>query len=332
MFFTRSVLSRGSMASACAQNASDFCTIEEAMYNTYSLFIGTKEFEAFENDMNQVLIVGFMSLSTILLLNVVIAIVNDSFGDVADRAEKLFWLNRIYFICEIEVVRNFLSEDNTIARFFHKNEGKNEYEKEDEQNYKSSRYLECINDGNVPQNVNKMRLFFDILISSLTSYEDPDERIKIENLFKQVNHGGLSWIVEVPLPLRRVSSILIFPVWIVLGFFSVGWLWPPQVREYLLCSNGSKSCMDMDMGNQADTHDLKVSTTSIIHDQQDDCLPILKEQVQNMKCEVRHMKNDINTLMTLITKYETVVEGMRNDVKMMKDVMVRMNMKLNLTH
>ena len=35
--------------------------------------------------------------------------------------------------------------------------------------------------------------------------------------------------------LLRIVAIFIIPVWLILGLATAGWLWPPQVRERLLC-------------------------------------------------------------------------------------------------
>jgi hypothetical protein len=40
--------------------------------------------------------------------------------------------------------------------------------------------------------------------------------------------------------LRVVAFMFIIPAWIALGIFSAGWLWPPQLREYIFTSTVSK--------------------------------------------------------------------------------------------
>jgi hypothetical protein len=35
---------------------------------------------------------------------------------------------------------------------------------------------------------------------------------------------------------RLLASIFIIPAWILLGFVTLGWLWPPQIREYFFTS------------------------------------------------------------------------------------------------
>ena len=321
MFFTRSVISSKETDTNCEQN-SDFCTLSDTMFNTFSLFIGLEEFEQIQHDNNRISLVIFLSISSILLLNVVIAIVNNSFNDIEDEAEKLFWLNRIYFVCEIESVRNFLLEESVISKIFRK---KKKIDKNYEEVYESARYLESVFDGDIPEEVRTLRVLFDILVSSLTYYEDPDERIKTEILFKHVNHGAFTWILDIPIYLRCLCAIILFPIWIVIGFLSIGWLWPPQVREFLLCSvNISNS--ENDVRNQTKANSFKSSRRSFIIKPEVDSDHVFKDHIRTVMQDIREMKNEISSLKA---NYE-ISKDTIDDLKTMADIMKRENMKRNL--
>ena len=43
---------------------------------------------------------------------------------------------------------------------------------------------------------------------------------------------------------RVLALILIFPAWLLLGVFTAGWLWPPQVRKWLFVQQFTKRGVD----------------------------------------------------------------------------------------
>jgi len=49
-------------------------------------------------------------------------------------------------------------------------------------------------------------------------------------------HGLMSIEFIIYIILRGAAAIIIIPLWVIIGFFTFGLLWPPQVREKLLTS------------------------------------------------------------------------------------------------
>ena len=313
VFFSTTVVKNDTIDSSCVEK-SDFCTYGDATANTLSLFVGFKEVESIKDELNTGILAMFMTISSILLLNVVIAIINDSFGDIAEEAEKLFWNNRFYFVSEIESVRNFLLEDSFFANLLQKKK-KKKRKKDYEQIHRSMKYHQFVSETNAPENVNSSRLFFDILKSSLKYYDDEDERITTENFFKRVNNGRFSWIVEAPLLLRRVCAIIVFPMWILVGFCTFGWLWPPQVREFFLCPV-IKSNMD-EIGNKTKAYSVKSSRNITSIDAKEDDDLIFKEQVRTMMEDIRLLKDEISYLRT----NNQISKDTIDDLKTIADVM-----------
>ena len=57
---------------------------------------------------------------------------------------------------------------------------------------------------------------------------------QIMMLFDSDLYDDVDWIETWVYNIFRVFCIfVVIPLWLVIGFISAGWLWPPQVREYL---------------------------------------------------------------------------------------------------
>lgn len=74
----------------------EFGSIEDSTFSVYAAFIGGQgEMESTTLD------VLFGALITVVLLNVVIAIVGEAWKDVTANAEAVFWRYRLHFIIEV---------------------------------------------------------------------------------------------------------------------------------------------------------------------------------------------------------------------------------------
>jgi hypothetical protein len=138
----------------------------------------------------------FMFLVVILLANVLIAIVTDSYKVIQyERAAIVFWSNRLGFVAEMDAIANFIntccgldtSEDKDLAA-----QG-NAFRKE------LWKRLMDLFDDDVEENYMSADFFANTL-------------------------------------LRVFTAVVIIPCWIAIGLFTAGFLWPPQVREAILTS------------------------------------------------------------------------------------------------
>jgi hypothetical protein len=137
----------------------------------------------------------FMFLVVILLANVLIAIVTDSYKVIQDqRAAIVFWTNRLDFVAEMDAVANGPWK---------------------------SRMKQFVGLGGTDSS----------RINSRSRAVFGKELWKqIMDLFEDdVDEGVLSFDFIAYVFLRVFAAFFIIPVWFLLGIFTAGWLWPPQV-------------------------------------------------------------------------------------------------------
>jgi hypothetical protein len=141
-----------------------------------------------------------MFLVVILLANVLIAIVTDSYKVIQDqRAAIVFWTNRLDFVAEMDAVANGPWK---------------------------SRLKEFVGLGGSDSSriTSRSRTVFgkDLWKQIMDLFED------------DVDEGILSFDFFAYVFLRVIAVLFIIPLWISLGIFTAGWFWPPQVR-YTVC-------------------------------------------------------------------------------------------------
>ena len=327
--FTASVAPFEGNSNCYQSNVSDsFCSFGDSFYHSYTLFIGAEEFEEYEKEaFHKARVLVFQSISTIIVLNVIIAIVNDSFGSVSDEAERLFWLNRLYFVSEIEGVRNFFLEDSFMSDYIDEKKkiqgGKHVFRSE--RKYDELMYIEYAEEGRIINNVDPTRLLFDILMSAVYNYDNTKDRLKKENLFKVMNNGNFRWIVDTKLIIRRIFAVIILPSWVIIGLLSAGWFWPPQLRELFLCSDlGTSSVASKEQ--KKNNHYEKVHR-GISNNNKENRINCLEDDMLKIVNEVQQLKNAVNDMRA---DYDESKKQLIDEMKLVKSVLDRVNMKLNM--
>ena len=75
---------------ASAEGSNEFCSLNYSLFKTYGLFVGGIDIEDYaDNPLMLGISIVFGYLITIILLNVVIAIVSDSWGKVMDESKEI---------------------------------------------------------------------------------------------------------------------------------------------------------------------------------------------------------------------------------------------------
>lgn len=179
-----------------------YCEFWDSFLNVYTMLLGEVDENDFEDSgVATALFVIFMFLVVILLANVLIAIVTDSYKVIQyQRAAIVFWTNRLDFIAEMDAIANGPWK---------------------------SRLKKAVGLGGTD--------------SSRTSRS---QAVFGKELWKQimdlfvddVEAGILSFDFVAYASLRLLAAVFIIPLWLILGFFTAGWLWPPQVREAIFTS------------------------------------------------------------------------------------------------
>jgi hypothetical protein len=93
-------------------------------------------------------------------------------------------------------------------------------------------------------------------------------------------------------------------MWLILGLASAGWLWPPQVREYLL-----KQKKVVIRANMSEAVTTKMTD--------------LQNEILKLRVEMRgEMKNDRREFLQVKTEVEAIQAEVMADLLQMKEIMV----------
>mmetsp|Transcript_49562 Transcript_49562/g.74788 ORF Transcript_49562/g.74788 Transcript_49562/m.74788 type:complete len:269 (-) Transcript_49562:291-1097(-) len=98
---------------------SRFCTFRDSLGTVYFMLlgqIGPDEIDG--NTVGKVIYAIFMFIVVILLTNVLIAIVTDSYNHIkSSKAQQVFWYNKFAFISEVDAVAEILPKNKYYERF-----------------------------------------------------------------------------------------------------------------------------------------------------------------------------------------------------------------------
>mmetsp|Transcript_5061 Transcript_5061/g.7592 ORF Transcript_5061/g.7592 Transcript_5061/m.7592 type:complete len:352 (+) Transcript_5061:38-1093(+) len=256
-----------------------FCETWHAGLRVFTMLIGAVDETQFQDFTEaRLLFVIYMILVVIILLNVLIAIVTESYAYIKDqRAEVVFWCNRLDFVSAVETMTV-----GTVAtmRGFCRNMESVEHPPDVPRGRRVSLVRQAsVVATQVAQKADKIflegennikREMWDTLIRLSCGNHDNDdgyfELSVLETLFVVIS--------------RFLTIFIIIPLWIALGLLTSGWLWPPQIREALF--NGKYTAVD--------------------NDAEDD------EEIQESK-RVSELQNEVKAVRAELTKLTEVMEA-----------------------
>jgi Ion transport protein len=245
-----------------------YCNFWTSFISVYTMLLGEVDESDFkQSNVAMVLFIFFMFLCVILLANVLIAIVTDSYKVIQDqRAAIVFWTNRLDFIAEMDAIANgpwkrrFLKEwigfnsTNTTTR------SGSSTGRRTEQVFGKELWNRC------------MELFED-----------------------EIDDGYMSLDFMLYTILRMIVAMLIIPLWLLVGIITLGWFWPPQVREAVFTSTVFKHSSD-----SVKEDELRKTQVKKLHDEvtelKDEILQELaldRTQIVQMKSQVAERKIEI---------------------------------------
>ena len=212
----------------------------------------------------------YVLIVIILLSNVLIAVVTDNYGVIKnERAAIVFWSNRLDFVAEMDAI----SRVHTLFT-----PGNN-----DSSNNSTVQMVEESEEDHLDYIVwkNFMTLFFEKQDMDIAHFE--------------------YWIIAF---YRVVAFFIITPLWIVVGFCSAGWLWPPQVRQKFLV--------------QRDVSNTRSDVSKVISMQ----ISELRKEVHKLRIEVKaEMKHDRRTITEMKAEAEAVQSDVLADMMQIKEIM-----------
>jgi hypothetical protein len=184
-----------------------WCKSWDAWLAIYTMLLGEVDETIFDDNTLAILLFAvFMFLCVILLANVLIAIVTDSYKVIQDqRAAIVFWSNRLDFIAQMVAISQM---DDNLNGPWKKRLGK-----------------ACGNPSSMNSDASFGKDFWKRLMDL---FED------------ELDDSFFSFEFICYSALRIVTALFIIPAWILMGLITAGWFWPPQIREFIFTSTVSK--------------------------------------------------------------------------------------------
>jgi hypothetical protein len=284
------------MCSEVYEGANPFphCNFLDSLLKVYTMLMGEigNEMRYSTVPVAQFLYVAFAFLVVILLSNVLIAIVTDSYGVIKnERAAMVFWSNRLDFVAEMDAIK---SVGKSIKKCFRPGDSgaAGAPGRVQEQPDGDPIDIDALN-GEKPS-MSRFRNGW----RSIMNLFDP-------NLYETYDVNPSSFEFWCYVLVRFAAVVFVIPLWLVLGLVTAGWLWPPQVREYLL-KQKKVAISRADMAEQV---------TAQINELQGE----IKKLRADMKAE---MRDDRKEFAQVKAEVEAVQAEVMADLLQVKEIMV----------
>jgi len=235
MFFTRiNTILPSSELCGNPMKSDAFCSLRGSWVETFHMLFGLEnEYSEFIIDNNRVLISLFSFLVGVMFIYIVIAIVNESFGTVISAGNRAFWVNRLELVSKTDSISEYFTTKPEFEKL-----SSMQQEHDPDVAFSEKNYLLRNKYGEVIQGIDSMRLLWDIFMSVWVQHDNFDKLNGEEELLKRFR--VFDNVMQDNLVSRRVISLCLVPPWLSIGLVTAGLLWPPQVREFVLCPDLDK--------------------------------------------------------------------------------------------
>lgn len=258
-----------------------FCDMWTSFLRVYTMLLG----EVTEGDFPDsavaiAMFIVFMFLVVILLANVLIAIVTDSYKVIQDqRAAIVFWTNRLDFVAEMDAIANGPWKSKVKRSFGWEGEG-------DDDQPMSKEGGACTKVFGKESWKRLMDLFED---------EIDDSVVSLEYFLYTL--------------LRVTVAVVVVPAWLCLGIVTAGWLWPPQIREAVFTSSVFKHTNDSEREDELRKIQVKKLEQEVreLKDELVQELAMDRTQVVQMKSAVSERKVEIANEMKHVKRIVTML-------------------------
>jgi hypothetical protein len=236
----------------------------------------------------QIFYVLYCLLVVILLSNVLIAIVTDSYEIVQnDRAAIVFWSNRLDFVAEMDGIASVVRR-----RILCMGGDKGAPGAPSNLQEQPNGTVSSDGDGNT---LGSKEWFRDTWKSIMSLFED--------NVYDDVDLRPAKiefWVYM----FYKALAVIVIPLWAILGLFSVGILWPPQVRVWLLVQQETAA-------SRAEIERRKLEQ-----------LRAIENDMKSLKNEIRkEMANDREEMSRLKAEVEAIQGEVLSDLQQVKELM-----------
>jgi Ion transport protein len=251
-----------------------YCNFWQSFVAVYTMLLGEVDETDFRGSgVATALFIIFMFLCVILLANVLIAIVTDSYKVIQDqRAAIVFWTNRLDFIAEMDAIANGPWKKR-LKKIFKLGEGHESSGRGDQQFGKA------------------------LWVQVMELFED------------DIDDGYMSFDFLLYTALRIAVALFVIPLWILLGVVTLGWFWPPQVREAVFTSTVFKHSSDTEKEDELRKTQVKKLKDDVmgLKDELLQELALDRTQVVQMKSQVAERKLEISNEMKEIKKIVAIL-------------------------
>lgn len=294
------------------------CTFEESLLKVYTMMMGEigDDTRYSTNLTAQILYVFYAFLVVILLSNVLIAIVTDSYEIIQnDRAAIVFWSNRLDFVAEMDAITYAIQR-----RIYGKSAVTLEAERDRKLNRNSANPETAQVNETPPNDSDASNLEFQpdnvdttVDVTQEGNAYDSEESIEylreawhqVMLLFDSNLYDDIDWIETCVYYVFRIFSIFcVIPLWIAAGAVTAGWLWPPQIREYLFVQKETAI-------SRAELERQKLGQLKSIGTD----LKVLKQEL------MRELANDRDEMIRMKAEVETVQSEVYSDLQQIKELM-----------
>lgn len=251
-----------------------YCDFWASFISVYTMLLGEVDENNFrDSPVATALFVLFMFLCVILLANVLIAIVTDSYKVIQDqRAAIVFWTNRLDFVAEMDAIANGPWK-------------------------RRLKQIVGLNQRTNSSNEKKQPFGKEAWGRAMELFED-----EIEDSCMSVDFIAYTL-------LRIVVALVLIPIWFSLGAISLGWLWPPQVRGSVFTRTVFKHSSDTEKENELRKTQVQQLQDEVrnLKDELLQELALDRTQVVQMKSQVAERKLEISNEMKEIKKIVAVL-------------------------
>jgi len=266
------------------------CEFGDSFLKVYTMMMGEigNENRYDQNLVAQILYIFYAFFIVILLSNVLIAIVTDSYEIVnKDRAASVFYKNRLDFVAEMDsissVVRKRLlckKDEYDSSKTSDLTNVATESEDGDDKSLRSSTpngsEEKKSDHANAVISKDWLRYEWDALMSL---FEHDSYRASAEETQSDFWIDGF----------KKMFAVLIIPIWVIVGFLTVGLLWPPQVREWLFIQKETSA-------SRAEIERQKLKQLEEIEDETKTLKNEIRMEMQNDREEIFRTKAAIDAV------------------------------------
>lgn len=323
MFYAQVNTSKNNHLCADPEHDISFCHRDASYIKTYTLFVsGSMGDPISDREIRETipLSILFSFVVVVLLLNVLIAIVNQAYDAVDRKGVAVFWALRLDFVAEIAAMER-LFDRLCRCRLLGGASGSSDpdhdrraEEREERRAHADERYEHLLRGTSVGRrslapldDVDEGRLLWDALVLALVRRrESSREVLREEILVSECDGGRYADLLRRPLWYRRAVALTLLPPWALSGLLTCGVTWPPQMRERLFCprvvTEEEEDARASERENNDDDEDESAATTYETTARLEGEVRTLRDELRGARAEVGALRQDLTARMASMSQ------------------------------